>query len=405
MVALPSLDRNGHLIVAAKAVRAFGSGLAAIALGLYLEELGVEGHLLGMILTSALLGTLVITAAVAAFGDRIGRRRLLVAGGALMGLALLIPVAAAEPAVLVLVGLSGVLSVTVNESTGIASVDQAALPQTTTAQQRTAAFAWYNVVAAAAGAAGALAVGPAASLGSALGAPGAQRHAVAFAGFAACGALAALLAAMMDGRIEVGPGSRPIRATVKARGTIARLSALYGLDSFASGLCVQSFLAFWFASRWGMEAAGVGALFAASQILAAASFPVAAVLSRRIGLVRTMVFTHIPSSLFLIGVAVVPSAVLAAGFFLLRSALAQMDVPARQSYTMAIVEPGERTAAAAATNLAKSAAQTAGPIVAGSFLLPLGLGVPIIACGLVKITYDLALYAGFRGRPAPEEVA
>lgn len=403
---LPALDRNGRLILAAKGVRAFGAGLAAISLGVYLSELGIEGVLLGTILTSALLGTMILTAIVAIVGDRVGRRRLLVAGGLLMALALLIPVAAVDPVVLVLVGFSGVLSVTANESTGIASIDQAALPQTTSPSERTSAFAWYNVVAAASAAAGALMVGPAAAFGAFLGAPGAQRHAVAFVAFALCGAIAARLSASMDDRVEVvrhPPGS--LTAVGSSRGTILRLAALFGLDSFATGLCVQSFLAFWFATRWGLGAGAIGALFAAGQVLAAASFPVAARLARRFGLVRTMVFTHIPSSIFLILVALAPEAVIAATFLLARASLAQMDVPARQSYTMAVVDPQDRTFAAAATNLAKSAAQTAGPIVAGTLLLPLGLGLPLVACGLLKITYDLALYAGFRGRSAPEETA
>lgn len=406
MSSLPALDRNGRLILAAKGVRAFGAGLAAISLGVYLSELGIEGVLLGTILTSALLGTMILTGVVAILGDRIGRRRLLIAGGLLMGLALFIPVTAADPVVLLLIGLSGVLSVTANESTGIASLDQAALPQTTSARERTSAFSWYNVVAAASAAAGALMVGPAAALGAGLGAAGAQRHAVAFIAFALCGAIAARLSAAMDERIDAVRRPAGVRSVGgSSRRTIIRLGALFGLDSFATGLCVQSFLAFWFATRWGLGTAAIGLLFAAGQVLAAASFPVAAQVARRIGLVRTMVFTHIPSSIFLIMVAFAPSAVLAATFLLVRASLAQMDVPARQSYTMAVVDPMDRTAAAAATNLAKSAAQTAGPIVAATLLLPLGLGVPLVACGVLKIAYDVLLYAGFHGRVPPEETA
>ncbi|MBA2571362.1 MAG: MFS transporter [Chloroflexi bacterium] len=402
---LSGLDRNGRLLLAGKAVRSFAAGLNAVALGLYLEELGVTGSLLGLILTGALVGTMLLTGFVAIRGDRVGRRRLLIAGGLLMGLAALIPLAVGSPILLALLGLSGVVTVTSNESTGLQSVDQAAMPQTVPPGRRTAAFAAYNVVAAVAAALGALAVGPAAAFGEALGLAGAQRYAPCFVAFAACGAVAAALAATMDERIEAPRRADPGMRAIRGRGPIGRLSALYGLDSFASGLAVQSFLAFWFASRFGLPPDAIGLLFGAGHVLAAASFPVASALSARIGLIRTMVFTHIPSSMFLIGMAVVPWAPVAAVLYLARAGLAQMDVPARQSYTMSIVEPDERTAAAAITNLAKSAAQTAGPVVAGSLLIPLGIGVPLIGCGVLKICYDLALFAGFRGRPAPDEVA
>lgn len=347
---------------------------------------------------------MLLTAIVAVRGDRLGRRRLLALGGLLMILAALIPFAEGAPVLLALLGLSGVVSVTANESTGLQSVDQAALPQSVSPSQRTAAFATYNVVAALAAGAGAAAVGPFATGAQALGFTGPARYTLCFACFAACGVVAALLALAMDPSVEA-PTSPGPRAVISDRTMVVRLSAVFGLDSFASGLAVQSFLAFWFAARFGLGADTVGVLFGAGYVLAAMSFPLAVRIAARVGLVRTMVFTHIPASLFLIAMAVVPWAAVATALFLCRAALAQMDVPARQSYTMAIVDPGERTAAAAVTNLAKSAAQAAGPVVAGTILVPLGVAVPIIACGALKICYDLALYGGFRGRPAPEEIA
>lgn len=348
---------------------------------------------------------MLLTAFVAVRGDRVGRRRLLAVGGVLMGLAALIPLAASAPVLLVLLGLSGVVSVTANESTGLQSVDQAAIPQSVPPSQRTAAFAAYNVVAAVAAGAGALAVGPFVALAVAMGFTGPAIYAPCFACFAVCGAIAALLPLAMDERVEAPRPSGARAPLVSDRATVARLSLLFGLDSFASGLAVQSFLAFWFAARFQLRPDTVGLLFGAGHVLAAISFPLAARLAARVGLIRTMVFTHIPASLFLIGMAVVPWPAVAGALFLCRAALAQMDVPARQSYTMAVVRPEDRTAVAAVTNLAKSAAQTAGPMVAGTMLLPLGVGAPIILCGALKICYDLALYGGFRGRPAPEETA
>lgn len=188
-----------------------------------------------------------------------------------------------------------------------------------------------------------------------------------------------------------------------SRPAVARLTALFSLDSLASGFVVQSFLAIWFATRFGFDPATLGALFGAANVLSAASFPAAAWLAARIGLIRTMVFSHIPANLLLIAMAFSPVGWLAAFLFLGRAALASMDVPARQSYLMAIVAPEERTAAAGVTNLAKSVATSIGPAIAGAFLVPLGLGVPLVACGLLKTTYDLTLFALFRSRPAPEE--
>ena len=398
------MDRNGRLLLAAKGVRSFAAGLSAVAIGVYLEESGVPGATVGIIFTLALVGTMVLTAIVAFWGDRIGRRRLLVAGGLLMVPAALIPFFADTPILVGLLGLSGVVSVTASDSTGLQSVDQAALPQTVPDERRTGAFAAYNVVASAGVALGALSVGPISALGSNLGFAGGMRFIPAFLLIAICGLVSAGMALAMDQRIESGPSTEVTRLPVRSRGTIVGLSALFGLDSFASGLAVPSFVAYWFASRFGLPAGEIGLLFAVGQVLGALSFPVAAVLARRIGLIRTMVFTHIPASIFLILMVFVPTASLAAVLYLARAFLAQMDVPARSSYVMAVVDPHERTAASGITNLAKTASQAVGPLVAASLLIPIGLGVPIVACGVLKITYDLALYAGFRSRPAPEEV-
>jgi MFS family permease len=181
------------------------------------------------------------------------------------------------------------------------------------------------------------------------------------------------------------------------------LSGLFSLDALAGGFVVQSYLAFWFAARFAADPAMVGTLFAASNVLAALSFPAAAWLASRIGLIRTMVFSHVPSNLFLIGAALAPSIQLAIVLMLARAALSSMDIPARQSYTMAVVEPQERTATAGVTSLARSVGQVLGPALAGALLVPLGIGVPLIAGGVLKTTYDLSLYAFFRSRPTPEE--
>jgi MFS family permease len=403
LAAIPSFDRNGRIVVAARALRSFAFGLNAVALGLYLSELGLSGSEIGLVLSAALAGTMGLTLVIALYGDRLGRRRLLMAGSALMASAALIPFVAGQPLLLAAIALSGMVAVTSNESTGLQTVDQALLPGSVAAADRTAAFAFYNVVAAAGGALGALAVGLLPMLAEPLQLRGAEVYSPAFLLYAAVGVLTLLLHARLDRGAESGRRLGGRLAIDHSRATVARLSLLFSLDSLAGSFVVQSFLAYFFATRFAAEPAQIGTLFFVSGVLTTASFPFAAWLAARIGLIRTMVITHIPSSVFLIGMAVVPSFEICALLQLLRSALSSMDVPARQSYTMAVVDDSERTATAGVTSLARGLAQVPGPAIAGALLLPLGIGVPLIATGLLKITYDLLLYGLFKARPAPGE--
>jgi len=400
---LPSFDRNGQIVIVARTLRSFAFGLNSVALGLYLSGIGLPAAAIGLVLSAALAGTLSLTVIIALFGDRIGRRRLLMLGSGLMAAAALIPLVSDEPLLLAAIALSGMVAVNANESTGLQTVDQALLPQAVAADQRTSAFALYNLLASAAAALGALSIGLFPVLGQLLGVSGPHVYTPAFLIYALIGLLGLLVQGRLDARAETGERLGRRLAIDRSRPIVARLSVVFGLDSFASSLTVQSFLAYFFATRFAADPAVLGGLFFSASILSAASFPVAAWLSRRIGLVNTMVFTHIPSSLFLIGVAVAPSFFLAAPLFLARAALASMDVPTRQSYTMAVVDPAERTATAGVTSLARGIAAVPAPVIAGSLLVPLGLGVPLIATGVLKIGYDLALFALFRARPAPEE--
>ncbi|MGH2446311.1 MAG: MFS transporter [Candidatus Limnocylindria bacterium] len=402
---MPEIDGNGRRLLVAKAFRGFGSGLNAVELGLYLAALDLSPAIIGLILSAALVGTMALTMVVALWGDRIGRRRLLLIGSGLMVLTVLIPFAGGDPFLLVVIGLTGMVSVNNNESIGIQTIDQAVLPQTVPDRQRTAAFAVYNLVASASGAVGALAVGPLGALGTSIGLDGAARYAPAFAVYGLCGLASAVSMLGLDGRAEVGVRIERRFALHRSRGTVARLSGLFALDSVATGFIVHSYLAFWFASRFGISDATLGLLFAIGNLLAAGSFPVAAWLAARIGLIRTMVFTHIPANVCLVGMALAPALPAVVALFFLRSALSSMDVPARQSYLMAVVDPDERTAAAGLTNLARGGAQMLGPGIAGVLLVPLGVGVPLVAGGMLKTLYDVGLFALFNGRAAPEELA
>jgi MFS family permease len=402
---LPDLDGNGWRLMAAKVFRGFAFGLNAVVLGLYLAALNLPGQVIGLVLSAALAGTLGLTLIIAVWGDRIGRRRLLVIGSALMLLSAVIPLVGANPVLLGLVGLSGMVAVNSSESTGLQSVDQAALPQTVPAGQSTAVFALYNLLAAAAGAVGALTVGPLVAIGQALALDGASVYAPGFVTYAAAGAISTLLTLGLDQRVETGTRLAGRFAVQRSRRTVALLSGLFSLDALAGGFVVQSYLAFWFAERFGGQAGSVGMLFAATNVLAALSFPVAAWLAARIGLIRTMVFSHMPANLFLVGAALAPTMPLAILFILARSALSSMDVPARQAYTMAVVDPEERTATAGVTSLTRSVGHTLGPGLAGAILVPLGIGAPLIAGGVLKTIYDLSLFALFRSRPTPEEAS
>ncbi len=390
-------------MLGARALRSFAFGLNSVALGLYLSSSGLDGGQVGLVLSAALAGTLLLTVVIAGWGDRIGRRRLLIAGSALMASASLIPLAGAQPLLLAALALSGMVAVNANESTGLQTVDQALLPQTVAPRDRTAAFAAYNLVASAAAAAGALAVGLLPGLATVLGLSGPNIYAPAFMVYAVVGVLCVVLHARLDRSAETHV--RPTRrlAIDRSRPTVARLSLLFSLDSLASSFTVQSFLAYFFAVRFGASPAEIGAIFFAGSVLTAMSFPVAAWLARRIGLINTMVWTHIPASLFLAGVAIAPDLAVAAVFQLARSALSSMDVPARQSYVMAVVDPAERTATAGVTALARAFAQVPGPAIAGALLVPWGLGIPLLATATLKIVYDLGLFALFRRHPAPEE--
>ena len=402
-VSLPALDRNGRIVLVARTLRSFAFGLNSVALGLYLAGIGLDGGQIGLVLSAALAGTLGLTLVIALYGDRIGRRRLLMTGSALMAAAALVPLLGNQPLLLAAIALSGMVAVNANESTGLQTVDQALLPQAVPAEQRTAAFALYNVLASVAAALGALAIGLFPLLGGALGLSGANVYLPAFVLYALIGVACLVIQSRLDERAEAGERVARTLAIDRSRGIVGRLSILYGLDSFAGSFTVQSFIAYFFAAAFGADPVAVGSLLFAANLLSAASFPVAAWLSRRFGLINTMVFTHIPSSLFLFGVALSPSFLVAAPLWLARAALASMDVPARQSYTMAVVEPAERTAAAGVTSLARAFALVPGPAIAGALLVPLGLGVPLIATGVLKIVYDVSLFALFRTHPAPEE--
>ena len=388
-------------ILWARGLRDFGDGLVAVVLPAYLVALGYGAAEVGAVATIALLGSALMTLGVGVAGARADPRRLLLLAALLMaatGLGFAVAGGLAAIAAVALIG-------TINPSAGSVSIfaplEQALLTHASPDARRTAVFARYSLVGALAAAAGALAaVGPDAL--AAMGVPRLTALQSTFLLYALLGLACAAVYRMVPAVPE--PERRARQAPLgPSRGIVLRLAALFSVDSFAGGLAVQSLLALWLFERFGLSLAEAGLFFFWSGTLSAFSFPVAAWLAGRIGLVNTMVFTHIPSSLCLIAATLAPTAEVALGLLLLRAALSQMDVPTRTSYVMAVVTPAERTAAASFTAVPRSLAAAASPALAGALFAAGHQDLPLIACGVLKIVYDFALLGAFRHIRPPEE--
>src|SRR5258706_2059575 len=416
MLQLPQLNRGaleslglaggaGILnLYAARAARGFGDGFAAIILPAYLLEIGFNPFQIGLVATAALLGSAATTLAIGFLAPRYHLRTLLLACAALM-----VVTGIAIPSFQHFVFIAAIAFIgTMNPTTGDLGVpvplEQAALAHGVSDQDRTHVFARYSLIGALSIAAGALAAGaPDLLVSLGMGRIGALQ--AMFYVYAALGLVGALFYARIP-RAEVAEVKETApRATAlgPSRRTVYKLAALFSLDSFAGGFTVQSLMALWLFERFDLSLAAASAFFFWSNVLTAFSYPVAARLGKRFGLVNTMVFTHIPSSLCLILAAFSPSLTIVLALLLVRSALSQMDVPTRTSYVMAVVTPAERTAAASVTAVPRSLASAISPAMSGALLSTSFLGLPLILCGVLKIVYDLSLLFSFRHIKPPEE--
>ena len=394
-----------QLILAIQALRAFLYGFGSVILGSALASGGLSDFEVGVVFTAMLAGMAVSSIAVGLAGDRIGRRR------AYAGLLLVMGVAGTVFAVtrslpfLVLAALTGTLSTDPNESGPITSLEQAMMGGAPAAM-RARVFGRYNAVAYLAGAIGALAAGgPDAFRRLVPALPADQRWLLAFPALAlACVALASRLS---DGVEASGGPSRIVRHRPldRSKRTVIRLAALFGMDSFAGGFIVQTFIVFWFGRKFGASPASMGLVFFVAGLLQAGSSIVSGRLASRIGLLNTMVFTHLPSNALLALVPFMPTLEWAVAVLLARYALSQMDVPARQAYVAAMVDPQERTAAAAFTNTARYVTRPFGALGAGALMEQVALGSPFVVAGVLKIAYDVLIYATFRKVPLPKERA
>jgi MFS family permease len=385
----------------ARALRDFGDGFVAVLLPVYLTALGFSPLQVGVIATAALLGSALLTLGIGLVGGRHDHRRLLLAAASLMMATGVAFAFVHDFAALLVIAFAG----TVNPSSGSVSVfvplEHAVLSRDVADRERTKLFARYSLIGALSGAAGALAAATPDYLALA-GITQLAAIKAMFVLYALLGLAGSLLYTRIPQRARPAPGEVPA-ALGPSRHIVYRLAALFSLDAFAGGLIVQSLLALWLFERFDLSLSAASLFFFWAGVLSAFSFPVAAWLSRRIGLINTMVFTHIPSSLCLILAAVAPTLPLALALLLARAALSQMDVPTRSSYVMAVVTEAERPAAASFTSVPRSLAAAASPALAGAMFAASLQAWPLIICGALKIIYDLLLLAQFRHLKPPEE--
>jgi MFS family permease len=408
------------LLFASRGARLFAYGFLSVVLALYLDSIGLSKRAIGLVLTLALAGDAVVSLWITTSADRIGRRRMLLLGAAIMAAGGAAFALTRDPLLLMVIAAAGVFSPSGHEVGPFLSIEQASLSQLVSPDRRTHVFARYTLTGSFATAAGALAGGALAgalqraggALAGALqrgGMEAADAYRVLLWVYAAFGLVLAALFLRLSRAIEA-PAREPARDRAtrfglhRSRGAVMRLSALFALDSFAGGFIIQSLLALWFHVRFGFDVAALGSLFFAANLVAGVSAIFAARIAARIGLLNTMVVTHLPSNVMLCLVPLMPTATLAVIVLLSRYTISQMDVPTRQSYTMAIVDPDERSAAAGITGIARSVGASLSPALSGALMASATfVSAPFFIAGGLKIVYDLLVYRGFRSHRPPEE--
>lgn len=400
-------NRDIRLLFATRIARLFAYGFLSVVLALYLAEAGLSEVQIGILLTLTLAGDAAITLWITTHADRLGRRRLLLAGALLMLLAGIVFLLTRNLIILTLAAIVGVISPSGNEIGPFLSIEQASLVQLVSDRKRTQTFAWYNLVGSFATATGALSSGWLAQALQACGWSALAAYRMGLAGYALAGLVLAFCYIGLSPVVEITESrisEKRILGLHKSRQVVLKLSALFALDAFAGGLIVQSMFALWFHLRFGVEAGVIGSIFFGANILAGISALLAVRIAQKFGLINTMVFTHIPSSIFLMLMPLMPSLSLAITLLLLRFSISQMDVPTRQSYTIAVVSPDERSAASGVTSIARSVGAALSPSLAGIFIgIPALINVPFFLCGGLKIIYDLALWREFGTVKPPEE--
>ena len=401
--------RDINLLFATRIIRLFCYGFLSVVLALYLAETGLTEKQIGLLFTLTLAGDAGISLWLTTSADRLGRRKTLLIGALLMVGAGLVFVVTNNIILLMAAAIIGVISPSGNEIGPFLSVEQAGLTQLISNEKRTKIFAWYNMVGSFATATGALTGGWLAQILQSSGWTQLESYRLVLMGYGLGGLILFILFLSLSLNVEVdtvhqADSPRKILGLHRSRAVVFKLSALFALDAFAGGLIVQSMIAYWFHVKFGVDSGVLGSIFFGANVLAGISALLAVPLAEKIGLINTMVFTHIPSNILLMLVPLMPNLPLAIGLLLLRFSISQMDVPTRQSYTMAVVAPDERSAASGVTAIARSVGASLSPMLTGLlFSIPALFNAPLYFAGGLKIIYDLLLFREFRAIKPPEE--
>ncbi|MBV6396590.1 MAG: hypothetical protein HFACDABA_02190 [Anaerolineales bacterium] len=400
--------RDIALLFTTRIIRLFCYGFLSVVLALYLAETGLAETQIGLLFTFTLAGDAGISLWLTTRADRFGRKRTLIIGALLMFGAGAAFVITHNIVLLMIAAIVGVISPSGNEIGPFLSVEQAGLSQLAADEKRTRLFAWYNLAGSFSTAGGALAGGWLSQFLQSAGRSELEAYRLIVMGYALGGLLLAILFLNLSSAVEAGQtktaGTKLFLGLHRSRHVVLKLSAFFALDAFAGGLIVQSMMAYWFHVKFGVDAGVLGSIFFGANILAGISALLAVKLAEKIGLVNTMVFTHIPSNILLMLVPLMPNLPLAIGILLLRFSISQMDVPTRQSYTMAVVAPDERSAASGVTAIARSVGAAVSPALTGIFFgISAWFSAPFFLAGGLKIVYDLLLFREFRSLKPPEE--
>lgn len=392
-----------HLLYAAASLRAAATAMGGVLMGFHLAALQLDAAAIGAVVGAGLAGVATGGLLATVAGDRLGRRRLLATLSLVGAAGIVVLAASSTPLVLAIAAFVGMVNGMGRDRGASVILDQAILPQAASDEERTFVLAWYGIAQDAGHAAGSLLAGVPIVLRALLAVDEPASLRLALLGPALLLIAAAGCYALLPAAVETPAGAARTAVSPESRRILWRVSSLFALDAVGGGFLTSALLSYFFFARFGASEAAMGALFFGARLLNAASHWGAAWLARRFGLVNTMVFTHVPSSLLLVTVAFAPSFPVAAALFLVREGLVEMDVPTRTSYVLAVVRPEERTLASGVTNLVRLGGWAASPFVAGVLMTGGSLASPLLVGAAMKIAYDVMLYASFRGLPPPEE--
>ena len=407
-MSLQWISRDGKLLLGARIVRTFSYGFLSVILAIYLKLVGFDDILVGIVLTATLVNSIFFNLLSSAYADKIGRRKILVIYAALMIVSSIIFFVTSNYVALVIAALVGTINVTGSEVGAFLSLEQAMLPQTIRdIKKRNSIFAIYNAVGTFAMSAGVLLSGlPSVLQNYGFDKIGAIKS--LFLIYAACAVVVLVIYLMLSKNIEVKESAKSSLSlkniSPQSKNIIVKMSSLFAIDSFGGGFVIQSIVSFWFYTKFGADLSSLSYIFAVSGVLTAISYMASTKIASKIGLVNTMVFTHIPSNVLLILLAFAPSLSIAVSLLFARMSLSQMDVPTRQSYIMGVVSENERIPAAVFTNTSRNISQAISPSITGIIIQTLSLSAPFVIGGVLKIVYDVGIFFSFRKIKPPEEL-